>query len=233
MPDQTPCFGRAGLPVLVLLLTLAGCRSTGDLHRHDLTGRTVAAVAAVPPATLQSLGDAVIVDRDRPAGTLVRVGAALAKERALRRAEARLDSALRHVDVADRLARETLLRGARHLRYRPTSALETADFVLDLHISRYGLQARSWDVAVDFILEGEIRLLETRTRRTIWHKEIHQHEPISASILGFDPVAGDVFTAAVLAGLSVEEMTRALERLTDHAAYRLAEALRHDYYDRR
>ncbi|GIV58725.1 MAG: hypothetical protein D6746_15130 [Bacteroidetes bacterium] len=221
------CVPVAGL---VLAGLLAGCGSTNRLSEVDFTDRTVAARAAVPPPSILMVGsDVIVADRDNPIRTAATVGAVLARERALRRAADRLDSAAAQIDVPGRLARETLLRSARVLGFRPTADLHGADFVLDLRLERYGLQAATWEGAVRFILEGEMVLMDNRSRRVIWRKPIREVEPVTPALIGFGPLAGNVFTAAALAGLSTAEMVRALERLTDHAAHRLAAALRDDY----
>ena len=215
------------------LLFTAGCAGTNHLAEYDFEGRTVAVTAAVPPLPGVFTDPAIeSLNPEKPVETFLRLSTAAAREIAARRAEARMDSALARVDVADRLARRTLLKGARYLGYRPVNDLDRADFLLDIRVKDYGLTAHSWDAAVNFVLDAEVRLLERRAHRVVWKKKIRHTEPVTATIIGFGPTLGNVFTAATLASLSVDEMERAFKNLADYAADRFADELREDYYDR-
>ena len=233
MTDRIRRF-LAGALAAGALLFAAGCGGTNHLAEYDFEGRTVAVTAAVPPLPGVFTDPNVVtpVDLNRPAETFLRVGTAVAKEAAARRAEARMDSALARVDVAERLARRTLLQSARYLGYRPVNDLDRADFLLDIRVKEYGLTAHSWDAAVNFVLDAEVRLLDRRARRVVWKKKIRHTEPVTAAIIGFGPTLGNVFTAATLASLSVDEMERAFKNLADYAADRFAGELREDYYER-
>ena len=67
----------------------------------------------------------------------------------------------------------------------------------------------------------------------MWRTRLEETEPVSDAFIGLGPSFGNVFTAAQLARLSVDEMVVALEHLADYTAARLTAALRHDYYARR
>ncbi len=224
------------LPAVALaaLLFTAGCAGTNHLAEYDFEGRTVAVTAAIPPLPGVFTDPTVInpVDLEKPAETFLRIGTAAAREAAARRAEARMDSALARIDVAERLARRTLLKGAQYLGYRPVNEIDRADFLLDIRVKEYGLTAHSWDAAVTFVLDAEVRLLDRHARRVIWKKRIRQTDPVTGAVIGFGPTVGGIFTAAALASLTVDEMERAFRHLADYAAERLADALREDYYDR-
>ncbi|MCH8962677.1 MAG: hypothetical protein IH820_15515 [Bacteroidetes bacterium] len=107
---------------------------------------------------------------------------------------------------------------------------EDADFILDLHIANYGLVADSWEATVHFEVDAEMLLVDRRTRRVIWKKHLREVEPVSHADIGLGATFGNVFTAAALSTLSVEEMVVALGHLADFTAARLTATLRHDYY---
>jgi hypothetical protein len=217
------------------LAVLAGCGSSNRLSRYDFTGARVAVVAAIPPrpAVFTDLPADAWVNPHDPVGTLIRAGTAAAKHREAREAQARMDSALALVDVPEAIAARALLQSARYLGYQPSNVPGTADYLLDLRVADYGLVADSWEATVHFTVDAEMILVDRHTRRPIWKERIREYEPVSRATLGLGTTFGNVFTAAALSRLSVEEMTAALEHLAAYAADRLTLALRDDYYESR
>lgn len=217
-----------------LFLTLAACGSSHRLKKYDFSGGTAAVVAAIPPApTVFSDAGLGYLDLDRPLETFLRVGTAVVKEGEVRAAQKRLDEALARTDIAGRVAEQTLLRSARHLRYRPVDDPDRADYLLDLRVDDYGLVADSWESTVFFMIDAEVVLIDNATGRVIWDRRIREREPASRSLIGIGPTAGNVFTAATLSNLSVEEMAEAFERLADYSADHIVASLRHDYFKSR
>lgn len=217
------------LTTAALVVFVTGCGSSHALQRYDFADQTVAVVAAIPPRPAVFSHTGVRVDLDAPVATSLRVGAAIWKEREARKAQERLDRAFEQVDVAERIARQTLLHGARVLHYRPVNDPDAADFILDLRVFDYALVADSWDAAVRFELEGELVLVSRRNGRPIWRERTQLNVPVSEAAR-FGTTFGNVFTAATLAHLSEAEMVEALEHLADYTADHLSRELRHDYY---
>ena len=222
------------LPLAALLLlaaAAAGCGSSNRLDEVSLDGRRVAVTAAIPPAPRVQAGSPLEsgIDPYDPVGTAVRVGTSVAKRRQARRAQARLDSVAATVDVADRIARESLARTAQLLRFAPASRPEAADFVLDLRVADYALVADSYEVAVYFVLVGDVHLLDARTGASLWGAELREREVVERSLFGLPIAAGNVITGRALASLSAREMAAGLGRLADLAAERITGRLADDY----
>lgn len=221
------------LAALALLLApvLAGCGASNRLHEVSLDEARVAIVAAIPPHPRVQAGHPSegAVDLRDPLGSISRVSTAAAKYREVQRAQARLDSAVAQVDLADRIARRVLTQSAQVLRIAPTARPDEADYVLDLRIADYALVADSFQGDVYFVVEGELVLLEAATGRELWDGRVREREKLTNSLFGLPPSVGNVITARALAGLSSEEMAVGLTRLADFAASRVAERLRHDY----
>lgn len=220
------------LALVALGVAASACGGTSRLHEYAFAERRVAVVAAIPPRPLvftDGFFDARLDPRD-PVGTAFRVGSAFAKHNEARKAQARMDSALAAVDVAERVARQTLVQGARHLGYRPVDHPREADFVIDVRVFDYGLVASSWEAATYFEIDAEVLMVEAATRRVIWRERVREHEPVSAAFFGLGRTLGNVYTAATLSALSTEEMAQALEHLADYTADRLTAELRRDYY---
>ncbi len=231
MKSVVTLFAHRVLPGLILLMGL-GCGATNRLHEVDFEDARVAVVANIPPrpVVFTDVFYEARIDPDDLVGSIFRAGTAIAKQAEARQAQARMDSALAYIDLADRVARQVLRRSAPMLDYRPTNHPAAADFLLDLHIVSYGLVADSWEAAVHFEVDAEMLLLDRRTRRLIWKKHLREVEPVSHAGIGLGATFGNVFTAAALSTLSVEEMVVALEHLADFTAARFAAILCHDYY---
>lgn len=220
-------------------VAVSGCSSSNRLRDVSLDGRRVAVTAAIPPHPRVQAGSPAEagINVFDPIGSAVRVGTAIDKRRQARRAQARLDSVVARVDVADRIARQVLSRSATALRFAPAGRPVEADFVLDLRVQDYALVADSFDGATYFVLLGEMRLMDGP--RDVWRIRLEEREVLDRTLFGLPAAVGNVITGRALAALSAEEMETGLVRLADATAERIAERLRRDYresreaYDRR
>ncbi|HLA64216.1 MAG TPA: hypothetical protein VK610_07295 [Rhodothermales bacterium] len=231
-----PLPPRLAVPLgVLLLLSASGCASSNRLGEVDLTGRRVAVLAAIPPHPRVQAGDQgeAAVNLYDPVGTAIRVGTAAAKYREIRAAQARLDSAVVRVDVADRIARRVLAGSAAVVGFEPVSNPAQADYHLDLQIYDYALVADSYEGATFFALEGLVRLVDPRTGRELWHRRLREREVIDGSVFRMPAALGNVVTARALAALSEEEMARGLVQMADMAADRIVQRLREDYLSTR
>lgn len=220
------------LTILLMVLILAGCGGTNRLQEYTFDDATVAVIANIPPRPVvftDGLFDAR-VHPDDPIGSIFRAGTAIAKNKEAREAQARMDSALADIDVADRVARRALSGSTQTLGYRPVDRPANADYILDIRIADYGLVADSWEAEVRFEVEAEMLLVDGHTRKPIWKKRIREAEPVSQAALGLGTTFGNVYTAQALSELTAEEMAAALEHLADYTADHLIAALRHDFY---
>jgi hypothetical protein len=217
--------------VVLAGVAAAGCSSSNRLREVDLTRRSVAVMAAIPPRPHVQSGDpgeAAINPYD-PIGTAARVATAGAKYREIVQAQARLDSAAATVDVADRIARQVLARSADMMRFRPVASPAEAEFHLDLQILDYALVADSREGATYFAIDGRVQLVDAQSGRLLWTRRLREREVLDASVFGLPAAVGNVVTARALSRLSEEEMARGLERLADIAADRIVYRLREDY----
>lgn len=213
------------------LPVLSGCGPSHHLRDYAFADRSVAVIAAIPPAP-RIMGDLwgdAFIDPYDPFGSAVRVGTAATKWEQARKAQARLDSAVARVDVAEIVARRALAGSAPTLGLRPVDHPDEADFVLDIRVYDYGLVADSYDGATYFALEADVVLLDERTRKTIWRERLREREVLTNSLFGLPPAHGNVVTARALARLSAEEMEEGLGRLAAFAADRVTRELREDF----
>lgn len=222
----------ASFPALVALLIFAsGCGPSNRLREVSLNGQRVAVTAAIPPHPRVQAGSAAEsgINPFDPIGSIIRVGTAAEKRRNARHAQARLDSVVARVDIADRIARQVLVRSADALRFIPASRPSEADMLLDLRIVDYALVADSFEGDTYFILLGEMLLMDPNTGEEFWRTGIEEREVLDASWFGLGAAVGNVITGRALANLSAAEMETGLMRLSDIAAGYISDRLRRDY----
>lgn len=212
--------------MLAALVVTVGCRGTGRLAEYDFRERTLAVAWDLPPYPEVLTGPYFPGYPETPLHALLRVGSKVAKEIEAARVRPRLDSAVARVDVVGRMADRTLERAARHLRAQPVQDEDDADFILEVRLRDYGIDAEDWNAAAHFYVDADVFLIGGRDGVQIWRSHVKERDPIMPAIFGPGTVVRDIVTAAALASLSVEEITYALERLADYSADEITSRLR-------
>lgn len=212
----------------VSILTLTACGGGGhQLGEYSFVSRSIAAVDFPAPGPelrtgsyrMPGGGDAIQVVAD--------AGSRVAIEVEGRRARVRLDSASQLVDVRTRLTERTLERSARYLGADVARDRATSDYVLEIFVRGFGVDAREQSARV--FMKTEAVLIERRTGREIWSRVVDSHDRLTPRIDGAgSPVPAGVVTSGILASLSVDDMHRALAGLTDFTADYIADELRKD-----
>jgi hypothetical protein len=213
------------------VLALSSCGSKHRLAEYHFAGETLAIVPHVPerPTVLTSgystdySGDLV--------GQVLKTGGQIARDVAAHGVTENLDSAASIVDVKARVSERALERGARYLGARPVGSTDEAQYVLEVVVRDYGVDARQWDDAAHVFIDAEAILLDARSGQEIWSARVDERDPISPSVHGEHSVTRDVVTAAALADMSVEELSHTLERISDYCADRITDRLRSDLRD--
>lgn len=205
------------------LATLAGCSNKQRLGEYDFRSRTLGITTIAPAQPQVFSGLAVDIDEARPLETILRVGSGVAREVSIVKVRARLDSAGREADVADRMGDRLLTAASRHLRTTPVKDPRQADYELEVRVRRYGIEASSWSSQAYFLIQADMILLDGATGRRIWKADVRATDRVRPAVFGREgePVAGAV-TAWALAQMSAAELQQALEGLADFAADFLA-----------
>ena len=215
---------RVGL-LMAATLTLAACGGGHRLAEYDFGGRTVGAVYYAPSNPDLNTGG-YGVDAETPVGVAVQAGSRVAKELEARRARSRLDSASARVDLAGRMTGRTLERGSRYLGARPLDDARSADFLLEIDIHSYGIDARG-ERATLFVT-AEALLLDRARGTEIWRTDVRAWDRLTPAVAGAHGAAGDITTAGMLRTLTVDDFERVLTRLADFTADVVARELRED-----
>lgn len=229
VPAPRPPSGR------LLVLVLAAAVACGGGHRlaeYDFAGGSLALVDLGTPRPVLLTGDYDVETEEGALEAVLDAGSRAAKEVAAREARARLDSAATRVDMGELMADRLLDRGSRYLGVEPVASAREADFLLELDVRRYGIDARSGRDARLFVI-AEAVLLDRRTGAEVWSTEVRGRDPLTRSVDGVDPVPSDVFTAGGLTQISVSDFERILEGLADVSADAVADQLREDLREAR
>src|ERR1044071_6446579 len=211
--------------VFALLVAASGCGRKHYLAEYQFSDKALALSFIEPPSPelLTGLYD-LRVSRN-PVTMAARVGGGVAKEIEARKASARLDSAAARVDIPAQLARRTLERTALYLGDRPVQSVGEADFVLELNMRRFGIDARSSNAAYLYT-RAEAVLLDRRTGREIWSVDVNGSDRMTPFIIGTREIPSSIFTAAKIHNISVPEFQQALEQLTISSSNAITNQLR-------
>jgi hypothetical protein len=229
MRRQNARVVHRGIAVAFVLALVAGC-GKHYLNQYEFSDKTLALVYIEPPAP-ELLHGWYNLDVDGNAiQTVVQAGAKVAKEVEARRASARLDSAAQRVDVASRLAQRTLERASRYLGTRMVVPADGADYVLEIHMRSFGIDARS-NRATYLFTRAEAVLLDRKTGREIWSEDVRGTDRLTPYVVGTRSVPSAVFTAATLHTVTVADFQEALEQLTTYTSNLITNELREKLRD--
>lgn len=214
------------LALAALLLVSAGC-GKHYLNQYEFSSRTLALVFIQPPEPelLHGWYNLDGFGRLNAVQTVVGAGAKVAKEVEARRALARFDSAAAQVDASAILAQRTLERASRYLGMRIVTTPATADYVLELNMRSYGVDARS-NRSTSAYARAEAVLLDRATGREIWSEDVRARDRLTPYVIGTDNMPSAIFTAATLHAVTVEDFRRALEGLAGFTADAITNELR-------
>jgi len=228
---STPSSRRKGrlLPAIVAAVALAAslvsCGGGHHLAEYPFASRTLAVVYIAPPAPelLTSYYD--LTNSQNPVEAVVRAGADVAREKEGRRANARLDSASARIDIPAILAQRTLQRASRYLGTRPITDENQADYLMEVRMERFGINAKA-DEAAYLFTYAEAVLLDRRTGREIWNINVHGRDRLTPYVQSTSPIPGSVITASTLGSVSVAQFQGALNQLMDYSSNLITDELR-------
>ena len=213
--------------VALAVLTLPACAGHHHLGEYTFAERSMAVVVLSAPAPgLLTSGYNLRADDD-PVTAVLRAGTTAAKDVEARRARARLDSATARVGPTGDLAQRTLERASRYLGTRPVTSENDADFLLEVRMKNFGLDARGSSSAYLYT-NAEAVLLDRRTGREIWNVSVHGTDRLTPRVRGAAdvPGAGNIITASSLASMSVADFQDALQQLAELSSNVVADELR-------
>jgi len=226
LPLHTPRSVQRALLALAVL-ALPACAGHHHLGEYTFAERSMAVVVLDAPAPALLTNGYNLRADDDPVTAVLRAGTTAAKDVEARRARARLDSATARVGPTGDLAQRTLERASRYLGTRPVSSANDADFLLEVRMKNFGLDARGQSSAYLYT-NAEAVLLERRTGREIWNVSVHGTDRLTPRLRGAAdaPGAGNILAASSLASMSVADFQDALQQLAQLSSNVVADELR-------
>jgi ABC-type uncharacterized transport system auxiliary subunit len=218
------------IAVSATAVILSGCGGKHYLAAYQFADRTMALVYIEPTAPQLLHGWYNLDIGQNALQTAVRATAGAAKEIEARRAMARLDSAALRVDVSGKLAQRTLERTSRYLGTRPVATQNGADFVLEIHMRKFGIDAQSTRATYLFT-RAEAVLIERRTGREVWAEEVWGSTQLTPWVRGTANVPSAIFTAATLHTVTVRDFAEALDQLVTYTSNLITNELREKLRD--
>lgn len=230
MHDSAVPACRGAVTVCALVAAgLTACGGGHELERFSFAGSTLAVVDYAPPDPALWTGG-YDVEGDDVITAVLDAGSQVAKDVEARRARTRLDSAASQVDVRERMSQWTLERAARYLGAAPVQDPATADFLLEVYVRQYGIDARG-DRPARLFMNVEAVLLDRRSGHEVWTVEVDSHDRLTPSVATGSSVPIDIVTAGTLHTLTAEQLRTELAGLTDFTADYLTNELRKDLRD--
>jgi hypothetical protein len=218
-----PDTSRLGLLAAVALI--AGCGPKNHLDQYQFAERSLALSWVEPPEPVLLTGFYDLRPTRDPVAVVMRAGGGVAKDVEARRAAVRLDSATSRVDLPDRLAKRTLDRVSLYLGTHPVQNVDQADYVLEINMRRFGIDARSNHAAYLFT-RAEAVLLDRHTGREIWNVDIRGDDRMTPFVVGVPRMPSSIFTAATISQVSVADFQEALEQLLVSSSNAITSELR-------
>jgi hypothetical protein len=216
---------RAFACVFTIVSSFVACGGGHHLAEYPFASRTLAVVYIAPPAPELLTGYYDLTNSQNPVEAVVRAGADVAREREGRRANARLDSATARVNIPAVLAQRTLERASRYLGTRPVTDENAADYLMEVRMERFGINAKADEAAYLFTF-AEAVLLDRRTGREIWNVNIHGRDRLTPYVQSSSPIPGSVITAGTLGSVSVADFQEALNQLINSSSNLITNELR-------
>jgi hypothetical protein len=224
-PNRIAMRSVVTLAGLSVLTAVGACGGGHHLAEYPFASRTLAVVYIAPPSPVLLTSYYDLSNSQNPIEAVVRAGADVAREREGRRASARLDSATSRIDFPSVLAQRTLQRASRYLGTRPITDENQADYLMEVRMERFGINAKA-DEAAYLFTYAEAVLIDRRTGREIWNINVHGRDRLTPYVQSSSPIPGSVITASTLGSVSVAEFQGALNQLMDYSSNLITDELR-------
>ncbi len=218
---------------MVFMIILSQCCHMNKLQGYEFRDRTVAASLPYPTPPEIFADNWEDIDFSRPVEAVIGVGTSIAKEVELSKTRAKMDSAVQMVNIPDIIRAEILSRGAEFLHFDATSDSRNSDYLFNVEIRHYGIDAKSWSAGVHYKIDARITLLDNKRGKEIWRNCFDEKMTISRQIFGLPTAAGDIITAVALSQLTAEQIAKGLENLALYTSDRIIQKLQKDFYKKR
>jgi hypothetical protein len=203
------------------------------LDRYRVENSTLAVDMRNPPEPTFDVGLNLTLNPRDPVTTAISIGTNLAKAGQAEQAGLRMKEALDSVNVPTIFLAEVTTACVDVLGSQLVEEKFQADYILDLDIQRYGVDADSPGSAVTLEMQVTARILDNRSGDLLWERGFDMREQASPSMFGLSGVVGDFINTAAIAGLTTEQMIQGFENLARESARAVSNSLADDLYNAR
>ena len=208
---------------LLLVATACGGGARHHLGEYDFADRSMALVVLGNPSPGLVTGSYDLRSTDI-VEVVKKAGSKAAKDVEAKRARVRMDSATAGMRLSDSLAKRTLDRASRYLGVRPIASSADADYLLEVHMRNFGLDASGSETSL--YTNAEAVLLDRRTGREIWNVSVQGTDRITPRTRVGGSVGGAIISVAALHAMSVADFQQALDQLMSLSSNVVADELR-------
>jgi ABC-type uncharacterized transport system auxiliary subunit len=209
-------------------LVLASCATVNRLDWYDLRGSRLAAVMRTPPEPRLNVDYDVLLDSRNPVYSALSVLTNLAKANQAHHAEAVMRRALDQADVPVLIRDRAFDSCADTLDARAVQSRADADYVLELDIHDWGIDARTaWD-PVSMRIRVSASLYRAFTDELVWRRDVTVSQAASPEMFGLGSIVGNMVTTQVLSELTEDELATGFRGLAVEAARKVARSLEKD-----
>jgi len=222
-----------GALVILSVLALSSCETVNRLGEYDFKGQGMAAQMRIPPEPKMDVHYYVKVDFSNPVGMALNVGSNIAKAANADRVGALMRQALSVVDVPGMVRDEAYSTCLSVLEAERQDDADSAEYLLDFDIHKWGIHASSWVSAVSLRMDLTVTLYSNADKTIAWRRKMNVERPATAVMFGFDQTVGNFVTSAMLGGMSEESLTNGFDQLARDTAQEISRQLQNDLFDAR
>ena len=228
---------RLVIAVLVLFSLFACSTAYKKLIPYTFNDKTVAATVTSTPwgnVTTNSYftisSDSKKSSSENLFNTLVNIGSTVVNSIEAGKTQAKLDSAMKDVNVSEIIKTQTLQQCSNILHFNPIKDTRTADFLFSITINSYGIGANSWASSVNFNMDVTLKIYDNHTSALIWKTDVSESRPVSSSFfLTGSTAVGNVLTAVQLSQLTPDQMKTGFTHMAEFTANEVVNKLQKDY----
>jgi len=219
-----------GACIVLLAAAAAACTTVNKFDSYRVEGTTVAVSMRKPPSPTLDVSYNVTIDLDNPVLTAISVGTNVAKANEAAKIEPIMREALSTVDVPEIVLREAYSACLSALDAYDETRKFDADYLLDLDIRQYGIDANSPNGAVALSVRLTARLFHNASGELVWRRDFSERKEASPVMFGVGDIVGTIMSAASLASLSDQDLAKGFEQLAEDTARSIARTLEGDLY---
>jgi hypothetical protein len=216
------------LTAAVAILGLAGCATTNRLAFYDFRGATLSTRMRTPPAPRVNVDYSVTLNARNPILSGLSLLTNLAKAGQAGNAEAAMRDALAVVDIPEIVRQETGRAAASVLQAVPIDSLFSSDFLLDLDIHDWGIDASNPGATASLHMRLTARLSHTASSETLWARTISVDQSATSQMFGLGQIVGDMVTATALSQMTAGDLAAGFTELARESARKMVRILQRD-----